>query len=209
MPDPTTMLLFAFASVALVITPGPDMLLIASRSISQGRAAGFLTLAGIMLGSYLHCLAAALGLSQLLLSVPAAYDVIRWAGCAYLLFLAWQTLRSQGMDFSPSATLQKRSALRIFTEGFLTNLLNPKVMLFMLALFPQFLHPEQGSVMTQMLVLATILNGIGLVLNGAIILFASHLRQRGSHLNLGRWPQVFLATVFGALALRIALASRN
>ncbi len=208
MPETATMLLFALASFALVITPGPDMLLIASRSLSQGRAAGFLTLGGIMLGSYLHCLAAALGLSQLLLSIPAAYDVIRWAGCIYLLVLAVQTLRARSMDFSPSTTLQKRTALRIFTEGLMTNLLNPKVMLFMLALFPQFLHPEQGSVITQMLVLATILNGIGLVLNGAVILLASHLRQRSGRLTLGRWPQILLATVFGGLALRIALASR-
>ncbi len=86
-------------------------------------------------------------------------------GCIYLLFLAVRPAR-QKHGFLPSTTLQKRTALRIFTEGLMTNLLNPKVMLFMLALFPQFLHPEQGSVITQMLVLATILNGIGLVLNG-------------------------------------------
>ena len=89
MPDFTTIMLFAAACVVLTATPGPDMLLIASRSIGQGRAAGFLTFVGIAVGTYCHATAAALGLAQLFVSVPIAYEVVRWAGSAYLLYLAW------------------------------------------------------------------------------------------------------------------------
>src|SRR5262245_41633153 len=109
MPDLSTILIFAAACVVLTATPGPDMLLIASRSISQGRAAGFLTYAGIALGTYCHTLAAALGLSQLFVVVPAAYDAVRFAGCLYLLYLGWTTLRSPTSAFSPAATLAKLS----------------------------------------------------------------------------------------------------
>ena len=96
MPDFATLAHFAAAALALCATPGPDMLLIASRSVSQGKASGFATLAGIQVGTYCHALAAALGLSQLFLVVPVAYDVARYAGAAYLLYLAWQAVRSSG-----------------------------------------------------------------------------------------------------------------
>src|SRR6476620_11331339 len=94
MPDFATLVLFAAACLALTATPGPDMLLIASRSPSQGKASGFATLAGIQLGTYCHALAAAFGLSQRFLIVPLAYDVVRYVGGAYLLYLAWKTFRS-------------------------------------------------------------------------------------------------------------------
>src|SRR4030081_540008 len=110
MPDFSTLALFAAACLALTVTPGPDMLLIASRSVSQGRASGFATLAGIQVGTYCHALAAALGLSQLFLAVPLAYDVVRYVGAAYLLYLAWQTFRSAGTALAPRGGLG-RSAL--------------------------------------------------------------------------------------------------
>ena len=96
MLDLSTLALFAIACLALTATPGPDMLLIASRSLSQGKASGFATLAGIQLGTYCHALAAAFGLSQLFLAVPLAYDVVRYAGAAYLLYLAWRAFRATG-----------------------------------------------------------------------------------------------------------------
>ena len=124
MPDLSILALFAAAAVVLTATPGPDMLLIASRSVSQGRAAGFLTYAGIALGTYCHALAAALGLSQLFMTVPIAYEIVRWAGCAYLLYLAYKTIRSEGSSFSPTSMLKQLSNKRIFAEGLATNLLN-------------------------------------------------------------------------------------
>ena len=175
MPDLSTLGLFAIACLALTATPGPDMLLIASRSASQGRAAGFATYLGIATGTYCHALAAAFGLSQLFLAAPIAYDVVRYAGAAYLAFLAWKAFRSNGTTLAPVAGLPRYSQARIFRQGVLTNLLNPKMALFVLALFPQFVHPEAGSVASQILLLATMLNLIGLVVNGVVILTASRI----------------------------------
>ena len=209
MPDFSTIMLFAAAAFVLTATPGPDMLLIASRSVSQGRTAGFLTYAGIALGTYCHALAAALGLSQLFMTVPIAYEIVRWAGCAYLLYLAYRAIRQQGASFSPTSALKRISKKRIFGEGIATNLLNPKMVLFVLALFPQFVRPE-GSMVAQMLLLATVLNGIGFLVNGSVILLGSHIRTRLAGLvRFPKLPQYLLATVFAGLACRLALGSRN
>lgn len=155
-------MLFAAAALVLTATPGPDMLLIAPRSISQGRAAGFLTYAGITLDTYCHALAAAFGLSQLFITVPAAYETVRWAGCCYLLYLAYKTVRSEGIAFQPASTLKRLSGQRIFFAGLATNLLNPKMAIFVMALFPQFVNASAGSLTVQMLILASILNGTAL-----------------------------------------------
>ncbi|MQB45580.1 LysE family translocator [Rhizobium sp. ICMP 5592] len=209
MPDLSTLALFAAAAVVLTATPGPDMLLIASRSVSQGRAAGFLTYAGIAFGTYCHALAAALGLSQLFMTVPIAYEVVRWAGCAYLLYLTYKTIRSEGASFSPTSALKRLSNKRIFAEGLATNLLNPKMVLFVLALFPQFVSPEGESMIGQMLLLATILNGIGFVVNGSVIVVGSHIRARlVGFSRFPKLPQYLLATVFAGLACRLALGTR-
>lgn len=210
MPDFSTFMLFAAASLVLTATPGPDMLLIASRSVSQGRSAGFLTYAGIAAGTYCHALAAGLGLSQLFLTVPIAYEIVRWAGCIYLLYLAYKTMRSEGSAFSPSATLKRLSRKRIFSEGLATNLLNSKMALFVLALFPQFVDPSGASLPVQMVVLATVLNGVGLFVNGTVILLGSQLRSRlGSISRFPRLPQYLLAGVFAGLACRLALGTRS
>ena len=160
------------------------MLLIASRSVARAGSRASPTLAGIQVGTYCHALAAALGLSQLFLIVPIAYDVVRYAGAAYLLCLAWKTFRSNGTAFAPTsgcATPDRRHV----PSGPVTNLLNPKMALFVLALFPQFVQPEAGSVALQIMVLATVLNLIGLVVNGVVILTASRLGRLFS--GQGRW----------------------
>jgi threonine/homoserine/homoserine lactone efflux protein len=169
MPDIATLTVFALACLALTATPGPDMLLIASRSISQGRASGFMTLAGIQAGTYVHAAAAALGLSQLILVMPIAFDIIRWAGAVYLLYLAWMTLRSARTPAEPQREVQRADMWPIFRQGLITNILNPKMALFVLALFPQFVDANAGSVGLQIMVLATMLNLIGLIVNGAVI----------------------------------------
>lgn len=210
MPDLATLALFAAAALALCATPGPDMLLIASRSISQGRASGFATLAGIQVGTYCHALAAALGLSQLFLVVPLAYDIIRYAGATYLLYLAWQAFRSTGTTLTPTASLPQYSIGVVFWQGLLTNLLNPKMALFVLALFPQFVDPSAGSVALQIMLLATVLNLTGIIVNGAVILTASGLGRAFSART--RWrcvPQILLGTVFAGLAAKLAFDDRR
>ena len=210
MIDLSTLALFAAACLALTATPGPDMLLIASRSASQGRAAGFATLAGIQAGTYCHAIAAAFGLSQLFLVVPLAYDVVRYAGAAYLLYLAWKTFRSNGISLSPITGLPRSPIAAMFRQGLLTNLLNPKMALFVLALFPQFVRPEPGSVALQIMLLATVLNLIGLVVNGIVILTASRLgRALSGWSRFRRAPQILLGTVFAGLAVRLAVDGRR
>ena len=209
MPDASTLALFAAACLALAMTPGPDMLLVASRGAAQGRAAGFMALAGIQAGLYCHALAAAFGLSGLFLAVPYAYDAVRLAGAAYLAYLAWQAFR--GADAPAGAPPRAADpAGRAFRQGLLTNLLNPKVALFVLALFPQFVRPEAGPVAVQILVLATVLNAIGFAVNGAVVLAASRVGTAfaGSG-RLGRAPRYLLGTVFAGLAARLALDARG
>ena len=211
MPDVSTLVVFSVACLALTMTPGPDMLLIASRSAAQGRASGFATLAGIQAGTYCHVLAAAFGRSQRFLAVPIAYDAVRYAGAAYLLYLAYRTVRSAGPAAEGAAAPRCRyTVAAVFWQGLLTNLLNPKMALFVLALFPQFVRPDDGAVALQIMVLASLLNLIGLAVNGAVILMASRLgRAFVAGSSLGRWPHWLLGTVFAGLAVRLAFDARK
>lgn len=202
--DLPTILVFAAASLALAFSPGPDMLLIASRSVSQGRAAGLGCLLGIQTGTYLHAMAAALGLSSLLLAVPVAYDAIRVAGAAYLFYLAYRTVRPGALAGTVSRNIPKASFRRVFGEGLATNLLNPKVALFILAFFPQFVDPNSGPIVVQMFVLASVLNLIAFCVNGAVILTAGGLggllARRPRVVRFQRW---FLGAVLAGLSLRL------
>lgn len=210
MPVPLpTLLLFCAASLALTLTPGPDMLMCLSRSIAQGRQAAFAALFGIITGCYVWALAAALGLASLLALAPTAYDAVRLAGAAYLGYLAWQTFRSTDA-FGVGGGLPAVPWVRAYRQGLLTNLLNPKVALFFLALFPQFVDPAQGGMVPQSLILVTLLNLIGFGVNGAVILAASRFaRFLGARPGIARAQRWFLGTVFGGLALRLALDDRR
>lgn len=210
MPDSSTIILFASAALVLTASPGPDMLLIASRSISQSRMAGLFTYFGIACGTYCHAIVAALGLAQILKTVPAAYELVRWAGCVYLFHLAIKTLCGDPLAGLSTKSVASMSRLRIFSEGLVTNLLNPKMALFVLALFPQFTTPESGLIVLQMLGLATILNVIGFAVNGSVILIVGGAK-RGIKLppKFARLPNYFLATVFAGLASRLALGGRS
>lgn len=206
--------IFALACVALAATPGPDMLLIAARSASHGTAAGFATLAGIQIGTYGHALATALGLAQLFAVYPLAYDIVRYAGAAYLAFLAFRILTAPQAPLAPStAAGEAPTAAAIapmFRQGLWNNVLNPKMALFVVALFPQFVDPAGPSIVLQMLLLATILNAIGLVVNGAVIVVSARAGRAiaGSPraVTAMRW---FLACVFAGLALRLVFDARR
>ncbi len=210
MPDISTLFLFSLAAGALTLSPGPDMVLIASRSAAQGRTAGFATWAGIAAGTYFHALAAALGLSQLFLAVPIAYDLVRYIGAAYLLYLAWQAFSSSSAQADIPTEPKTLSVAGMFRQGLVSNLLNPKMAIFVLALFPQFLDPAAGSVALQIMVFATVLNTIGLFVNGIVVLLADRFAQIVSEnskvtklLNYG------LGIVFAGLAARLLVDSRQ
>ncbi|MDH0746985.1 LysE family translocator [Pseudomonas sp. GD03842] len=208
MIDISVAVLFTGACLALTLTPGPDMLLIASRSMSQGRASGFMSLAGIQVGTYCHALAAALGLSQLMVNIPTAYDVVRFVGAAYLAFLAWKVFTSAASPLKADGTLTPTPLLRIFRQGLLTNLLNPKMALFVLALFPQFVDPTKGSMIAQMLLFATILNVVGLLVNGSVIMLASKVGSKlATNARIAKRFNQMLGAVFLGLACRLTFIS--
>ena len=199
-----TWLLFCVAAVALAVTPGPNMLYLVSRTLVQGRRAGFVSLAGTATGMLVHVLAAALGLSAILAAVPVAFDAVRIAGAAYLLWIAWRMWREPAAD--PVSAPPPFPAAKLYRSGALTSVLNPKVALFQLALFPQFVDPAHGSVLAQSLVLGATQLVIVVVFDGGCVLAAGTLRRFFSgRPGFGRWSKRALAGVFAALALRLAL----
>ena len=204
-----TWLLFCLACAALAATPGPNMLFLVSRTLAQGRAAGFVSLAGTSSGFALHAVAAALGLSALLAAVPLAYDVVRWAGAVYLAWLAIVTWRT-GDERTASVVAPHAAPRQMFRQGLLTAVLNPKVAVFQLALFPQFVDPARGSVLMQSLVLAVTQLVIVIAGDSACVFAATGARRWfAGRPGWGRWSRRALAGVFAALAARLALQARD
>src|SRR5437899_4326440 len=208
------LVLFAVACVLLSVTPGPNLLYLISRTLCQGRAAGIVSLAGTATGFVFHILAAALGLSAVLIAVPAAYDAVRWAGAAYLLWLAWDAVRPSrsagaGRLFAP-ARLPDATPAKLYRMGLLTSILNPKVALFYLALFPQFVAPERGSVFVQSLVLGATQIGIAVAGDLLFVLSAAAVAHwfaaRPAWAVAQRWV---LGSVFAGIALKLALDERR
>jgi threonine/homoserine/homoserine lactone efflux protein len=199
--------LFALTALVLVLTPGPNMIYCVSRALSQGRMAGLVSLAGVLLGFVVHLVAATLGLTALLTAVPFAFDALRIAGAAYLLWLAWDALRPGGSSPFVTRRLPVDPTGRLFRMGLLTNLLNPKVAIFYLSFFPQFLHPERGDVLLQALQLGAVQVGVSGTVNALLILGAARisafLARSGGWLRAQRY---LMGTVLGALAVRLALA---
>ncbi len=198
------LLLFALAALLLVLTPGPNMVYCVSRSLTQGPRAGLLSLVGVVLGFLVHLLAAALGLTALLLTVPMAFDAIRVAGAAYLLWLAWQAVKPGGAaPFEPRA-LPPAGRRRLLAMGFMTNLLNPKVAMFYLSFFPQFLHPERGHWLLQCLLLGAVQIAVSAAVNALLVLFAGRvalfLNRSPRWIAAQRW---LMGSVLALLALRI------
>ena len=145
MPHISALLGFALVSLGMVLTPGPNMIYLISRSITQGAAAGIVSLGGVALGFMFYMLCAAFGITALLFAVPYAYDALRFAGAAYLLWLAWQALKPGGRSPFQVRKLQVDGPRKLFAMGLVTNLLNPKVAMLYLALLPQFIDPAVDS----------------------------------------------------------------
>ena len=201
---------FALAALLLVLTPGPNMIYCVSRTLVQGRAAGMVSLAGVLLGFVVHLLAAALGLTALLMAVPLAFDAIKLAGAAYLLWLAWQAVRPGGAAPFEARSLPVDPPATLFRMGFITNVLNPKVAMFYLSFFPQFLHPERGSVLLQSLQLGVVQIGISGAVNALLVLGAAGITAWLSRRR--RWLQAqryVMGSVLALLALRIAFMEKK
>jgi len=210
MPDLHNLLAFAAVAVGMVLTPGPNMAYTLSRSICQGRTAGFISLGGVALGFVVYMLCAAFGITALLLAVPYAYDAVRIAGALYLLWLAVQAVRPGGRSPFHVKDLPPSSPTKLFIMGLLTNLLNPKIAIMYLSLLPQFIDPANGSVLSQALVLGTTQIVISLMVNTLFIVSASSIARfftyRPSFAAVHRWV---MGTVFAALAVRMATESQR
>jgi threonine/homoserine/homoserine lactone efflux protein len=209
-PSAENFLLFVVASVLLVLTPGPNLLYLISRTLCQGTTAGLVSLAGTTTGFVVHVLAAALGLSAVFLAVPVAYDALRLAGAAYLLYLAWDAVRpGSGGVFAPRR-LPAAPPAKLYRMGLVTSILNPKVALFYLALFPQFVTPARGSVFTQSLALGATQIVIAVIGDTLFVLAAAGvarwLAERPLWAAAQRWV---LGAVFVAIAAKLALDERR
>jgi len=211
MPDLNTLYIFLLATLALNVTPGPDMLYVIARSVGQGRMAGIASSLGIGVGCIVHTVAVALGLSALLRSVPIAFEVVKYAGAAYLCYLGVRTLLSKCHLAMEAHSRVKRDTLAsIFFQGVVTNVLNPKVALFFLAFLPQFVSEAHGPVLLQVITLGLLFVTSGTLVNVAVALLASQmgerLARRPAFLRVQRW---FTGSVFILLAARIAFTERD
>src|SRR5260370_6291859 len=205
MPPPSALLGFALVSFGMVLTPGPNMIYLISRSIAQGSSAGMVSVGGVGFGFVFYMLCAAFGITALLFAVPYAYDALRFAGAAYLMWLAWQALKPNGRSPVQVTKLAIDGPRKLFAMGFVTNLLNPKIAMLYLALLPRFIDPAHGSVLTQSLALGSIQITISVSVNAMIALAAGSialfLATRPTSLLLQRW---LMGTVLAGLALRMA-----
>ncbi|MDQ3956005.1 MAG: LysE family translocator [Actinomycetota bacterium] len=172
MPEPTQLFLFSLAALALLVIPGPSVLYIVTRSIDQGRAAGLVSVAGIHLGTLVHVGAAAAGLSALILSSAVAYSIVKYAGAAYLIYLGFRRLTGRDDPDLESQTAPCKLS-KVFWQGVVVNVLNPKTALFFLAFVPQFIDPARGSLALQIGVLGALFVLLGMLSDGTYALAAS------------------------------------
>ncbi len=202
-------ILFTLVSLALVLTPGPNMIYCISRTLCQDRRAGLISLSGVGLGFLAHLLAAAFGLTALLLAVPLAFTAIKVAGAAYMLWLAWQAVKPGGLSPFETRELPHDPPRTLFLMGLTTNLLNPKVAMFYLSFFPQFLHPERGQLLLQSLTLGAIQISVSMAVNALLIFSAA-----GLALFLNRNPgwlrvqRYVMGSVLALLAVRLLTEKR-
>jgi threonine/homoserine/homoserine lactone efflux protein len=198
----------ALVALGLVLTPGPNMIYLVSRSISQGRVAGLISLTGTVAGFGVYMSLMNLGLGGVFLTMPWLYDSVRLTGAAYLLYLAWQAVRPGGMGLFETRALPRDSSPRLFRMGLLTNLLNPKAAIMYLALLPQFVVPARGHVLVQGFLLGGIQVTVSAAVNASIILaaaaIAAHLAARPSWL---RWQRRVTGILLATVALTLALGA--
>ena len=206
----TALLIFAAAALVMVLTPGPNMIYLVSRSICQGRAAGVISLLGVIAGFVVHMLGAGLGLTALFLALPLGFEILKWAGAAYLGWLAWEALRPGARSPFELQPLPADPPRKLFLMGFLTNLLNPKIAMFYMALFPQFIDPLRGSVLGQSLVLGAIQMSVSFSVNLLIALSAAGIASWFARNPIWLTAQRYvMGSVLGALALRLAFEERH
>lgn len=210
MPDVTALLMFGLVALGMALTPGPNMIYLISRSISQGRRAGFISLGGVAVGFLFYMLCAAFGITALVFAVPYAYDALRFGGAAYLLYLAWQAVKPGGRSAFAVRDLPVDGPRKLFLMGLITNLANPKIAVMYLSLLPQFITPGHGSILVQSVVLGCVQISISLVVNAGIAVMAGSiagfLSSRPGWVMVQRWV---MGGVLMGLAVRMAAEGRK
>ena len=207
MPEKAAFVAFLIAAFALNLAPGPDMLYVIGRSVGQGRKAGIVSSLGVFVGCWVHILAAAFGIAALLRSSPLAFNVVRYAGAAYLIYLGIKML-AQKTDLT-SQQLKAESLGAIFRQGAITNMLNPKVAIFFLAFLPQFVDARRGNVVLQILLLGLIFNVGGTLVNLAVAYAGGTLGELlRRNQSIARLQRRFTGLIFVGLGLRLAWQRR-
>lgn len=211
------LLIYCFAVLAVALVPGPDVLLIINKCLAQGKQAGLITVLGISMGLFVHIFAVTIGLSSLIVHSPLAFSSIKYLGAGYLFYLGVTAWRSAPPDFIQAELAETKptkktphlhqSLHHLFWQGFITNVLNPKVILFFLAFLPQFVEPTLPySIHVQFLILGLLFNAIGTLVNTAIALgFSALQRQLTTHTQVWAMQQKVIGVVFIALACRLLI----
>ena len=205
MPDLNSLISFAVASVALLVIPGPAVIYIVNRSVADGRQIGLAAVVGLELGTFMHVLAATVGLSAILATSENAFNVVKYLGASYLIFIGLRTLTRKPEAISTSASSMTQS--QAFRQGFIINMLNPKIALFFLSFLPQFIDPNISSNARQSLILGSVFVLCGFVIDGIYALTASSLREvlvKGKALPFIQ--QYVAGVVFVLLGVAAALA---
>ena len=204
------LLIFAAACLLMVLTPGPNMIYLISRSICQGRKAGVTSLVGVVAGFFVHMFAASVGLTAVFLAVPMAYEALKWAGALYLLWMAWQAVKPGARSPFEAQELAPDSSSKLVLMGFMTSVLNPKIAVFYLSVFPQFISPEHGSMFTQSMMLGLTQISVSFTVNLLIALFASGIAVWFVRNPLWLAVQRYvMGCVLAALAVRLMLEQRR
>jgi threonine/homoserine/homoserine lactone efflux protein len=208
-PSPEALLVFAALSLGLALTPGPNMLYLVSRSLAQGTGAGMVSLLGCQAGSLVIMLCAAAGITAALLAIPYAWDVLRLGGAAYLLFLAWQSLRPGGQPLFAPRPLPREPAARLFSIGAATAALNPKVALFYMAVLPPFIDTARGHVLLQGAMLGGVQIAVCTLFDALLVLGAAGTaRLLGAHPRWMAAQRWLLGGALGLLAVKLATTER-
>lgn len=210
MPTLETLILFSVAAIAITLVPGPSMLYVASRSVVHGRAAGVWSALGLATGLFFHTVSASLGLSAIFIYFPLAFYVIKYLGAAYLIYLGVQILFARKLFVTASANPVPLGRLRIYGQGIITEILNPKTALFFLSFLPQFVDSGQGASAPQMMILGCILVFTALSADLLIALTGGTLSKWViAHPFIQRVQNWLAGTALISLGVRLAISERD
>lgn len=209
MPSGTTLIAYAGAALLILLIPGPGFLYILARSIAQGRVAGFVSALGLVAGTLVQVFAAVVGLSAILMASATAFGVVKALGAGYLIYLGFRALFARQSP-TETAGIAPHSMRRVFIDGAIVSIFNPKVIMFFLAFLPQFVDPNLGQVQMQFLMLGLVFVTLSLVVDGTFALVAGGLQQRlGGRVMKSSLPRYVTGLVYVGLGVATALVDRR